>query len=77
MVSLGNHSSNSKSSSNLTGSSQSSRHGDRQRENTQNSQVSTQKYLYEYNISWYFLLADVFHTTVATMYKRWEDETPK
>lgn len=31
MVSLGNHSSNSKSSSNLTGSSQSSRHGDRQR----------------------------------------------
>lgn len=38
MVSLGNHSSNSKSSSNLTGSSHSSRHGDRQRENTQNSQ---------------------------------------
>lgn len=32
MVSLGNHSSNSKSSSNLTGSSQSSRHGERQRE---------------------------------------------
>ncbi|CAG9861786.1 unnamed protein product [Phyllotreta striolata] len=32
MVSLGNHSSNSKSSSNLTGSSQSSRHGDRPRE---------------------------------------------
>ncbi|XP_072381674.1 uncharacterized protein [Diabrotica undecimpunctata] len=38
MVSLGNHSSNSKSSSNLTGSSQSSRHGDRQRENVQNIQ---------------------------------------
>ncbi|CAH1118393.1 unnamed protein product [Phaedon cochleariae] len=38
MVSLGNHSSNSKSSSNLTGSSQSSRHGDRQREPTQNIQ---------------------------------------
>ncbi|XP_063929654.1 ankyrin repeat domain-containing protein 50 isoform X4 [Zophobas morio] len=38
MVSLGNHSSNSKSSSNLTGSSHSSRHGDRQRETTQNSQ---------------------------------------
>nr|CAI5859549.1 unnamed protein product [Callosobruchus analis] len=39
MVSLGNHSSNSKSSSNLTGSSQSSRHGDLQRgENTQNTQ---------------------------------------
>lgn len=38
MVSLGNHSSNSKSSSNLTGSSHSSRHGDRQRESTQNSQ---------------------------------------
>ncbi|KAJ8916077.1 hypothetical protein NQ315_010945 [Exocentrus adspersus] len=38
MVSLGNHSSNSKSSSNLTGSSQSSRHGDRQRETTQNTQ---------------------------------------
>ncbi|XP_044260278.1 ankyrin repeat domain-containing protein 50 isoform X3 [Tribolium madens] len=38
MVSLGNHSSNSKSSSNLTGSSHSSRHGDRQRENSQNSQ---------------------------------------
>ncbi|KAJ8956111.1 hypothetical protein NQ318_016565 [Aromia moschata] len=39
MVSLGNHSSNSKSSSNLTGSSHSSRHGDRQRETTQNTQV--------------------------------------
>ncbi|XP_066257922.1 ankyrin repeat domain-containing protein 50 isoform X2 [Euwallacea similis] len=38
MVSLGNHSSNSKSSSNLTGSSHSSRHGDRQRETPQNSQ---------------------------------------
>ncbi|XP_057668460.1 ankyrin repeat domain-containing protein 50 [Diorhabda carinulata] len=38
MVSLGNHSSNSKSSSNLTGSSQSSRHGDRQRETVQNTQ---------------------------------------
>nr|XP_022906847.1 ankyrin repeat domain-containing protein 50 [Onthophagus taurus] len=36
MVSLGNHSSNSKSSSNLTGSSQSSRHGERQKvENAQ------------------------------------------
>lgn len=40
MVSLGNHSSNSKSSSNLTGSSHSSRHGDRQRDNVQNTQVS-------------------------------------
>lgn len=39
MVSLGNHSSNSKSSSNLTGSSHSSRHGERQRENTSNTQV--------------------------------------
>ncbi|XP_076253776.1 uncharacterized protein LOC143192364 isoform X4 [Rhynchophorus ferrugineus] len=38
MVSLGNHSSNSKSSSNLTGSSHSSRHGDRQRDSTQNTQ---------------------------------------
>ncbi|KAL1502534.1 hypothetical protein ABEB36_007665 [Hypothenemus hampei] len=38
MVSLGNHSSNSKSSSNLTGSSHSSRHGDRQREAQQNTQ---------------------------------------
>ncbi|CAH1132121.1 unnamed protein product [Ceutorhynchus assimilis] len=38
MVSLGNHSSNSKSSSNLTGSSHSSRHGDRQREQPQNTQ---------------------------------------
>ncbi|KAJ8981865.1 hypothetical protein NQ317_008212 [Molorchus minor] len=38
MVSLGNHSSNSKSSSNLTGSSHSSRHGDRQRETTQSTQ---------------------------------------
>lgn len=34
MVSLGNHSSNSKSSSNLTGSSHSSKHGDRQKETT-------------------------------------------
>lgn len=34
-VSLGNHSSNSKSSSNLTGSSHSSRHGDRPRESPQ------------------------------------------
>lgn len=39
MVSLGNHSSNSKSSSNLTGSSQSSRHGDKQLESGQNTQV--------------------------------------
>lgn len=39
MVSLGNHSSNSKSSSNLTGSSQSSRHGERQREPVQNTQI--------------------------------------
>lgn len=39
MVSLGNHSSNSKSSSNLTGSSHSSRHGDRRPEATQNTQV--------------------------------------
>ncbi|XP_048521478.1 ankyrin repeat domain-containing protein 50 isoform X2 [Dendroctonus ponderosae] len=38
MVSLGNHSSNSKSSSNLTGSSHSSRHGDRQRDTQQNTQ---------------------------------------
>ncbi|XP_025834904.1 ankyrin repeat domain-containing protein 50-like isoform X2 [Agrilus planipennis] len=38
MVSLGNHSSNSKSSSNLTGSSHSSKHGDRQRETPQTSQ---------------------------------------
>ncbi|XP_030754817.1 ankyrin repeat domain-containing protein 50-like isoform X3 [Sitophilus oryzae] len=38
MVSLGNHSSNSKSSSNLTGSSHSSRHGDRQRDTSQNAQ---------------------------------------
>ncbi|XP_050314264.1 ankyrin repeat domain-containing protein 50 [Anthonomus grandis grandis] len=38
MVSLGNHSSNSKSSSNLTGSSHSSRHGDRQKEAQQNMQ---------------------------------------
>ncbi|CAH0549633.1 unnamed protein product [Brassicogethes aeneus] len=38
-ISLGNHSSNSKSSSNLTNSSHSSRHGDRQRgENAQNTQ---------------------------------------
>lgn len=34
-VSLGNHSSNSKSSSNLTGSSHSSRHGDRPRDTPQ------------------------------------------
>lgn len=38
MISLGNHSSNSKSSSNLTTSSHSSRHGECSRENTQNSQ---------------------------------------
>lgn len=38
MVSLGNHSSNSKSSSNLTGSSHSSRHGDRNMNTTNNSQ---------------------------------------
>lgn len=45
MVSLGNHSSNSKSSSNLTGSSHSSRHGERQRDNTPNSQVIYYFYL--------------------------------
>lgn len=38
MVSLGNHSSNSKSSSNLTGSSHSSRH---EHDNVQNTQVCT------------------------------------
>ncbi|XP_031330499.1 ankyrin repeat domain-containing protein 50 isoform X1 [Photinus pyralis] len=38
MVSLGNHSSNSKSSSNLTGSSHSSKHGDRPRETVPNPQ---------------------------------------
>ncbi|XP_044764260.1 ankyrin repeat domain-containing protein 50-like isoform X2 [Coccinella septempunctata] len=38
MISLGNHSSNSKSSSNLTNSSHSSRHGECSRENTQNTQ---------------------------------------
>ncbi|XP_049824316.1 ankyrin repeat domain-containing protein 50 isoform X2 [Aethina tumida] len=38
MISLGNHSSNSKSSSNLTNSSHSSRHGDRPRDTTQNTQ---------------------------------------
>lgn len=44
MVSLGNHSSNSKSSSNLTGSSQSSRHGERQREPVQNTQIQVRKF---------------------------------
>ncbi|KAK9876233.1 hypothetical protein WA026_012534 [Henosepilachna vigintioctopunctata] len=38
MISLGNHSSNSKSSSNLTNSSHSSRNGECSRENTQNTQ---------------------------------------
>lgn len=44
MISLGNHSSNSKSSSNLTNSSHSSRHGECSRENTQNTQVSFGQY---------------------------------
>lgn len=53
MVSLGNHSSNSKSSSNLTGSSHSSRHGDRQRENVQNTQVASA--IINYKITYVFV----------------------
>lgn len=54
MVSLGNHSSNSKSSSNLTGSSQSSRHGER--DNVQNTQVCFINVICKNNFNHFILL---------------------